>query len=253
MRGPERRQSILELLADRGEVLIAEVCKRTGVSQMTIRRDLAALEREGALQRVHGGAVARQSRSYEPPFALRALRHQDAKARIAAAAAALVAEGETVAVDVGTTAIELARALRDRSNITVVTPNLRAALEVATNPDIRVIVTGGTVRPGELSMVGQMSERVFAELRCDIVFLGVGAIDAEAGVTEFNLDDALVKRAACRHARRRVALADTSKLGRVAFAQVCAASDVDVLITDSEADEHLLAPLRDLGMEVLVA
>jgi len=251
--GRGRRQAILELLADRGEISIADVCSRLGVSQMTIRRDLTALEREGALQRVHGGAVARQSRSYEPPFALRSLRHQEAKQRMALLAAGLVEEGETVVVDVGTTALEVARALRAVSNITVVTPNLRAALEVAANPDIRVIVTGGVVRPGELSLVGQMSERTFAELRCDTVFLGIGAIDAAAGVTEFNLDDAFVKRAACTHARRCVGLADASKLGKVAFAQVCPADAVDVLITDADADEPLLAPLRALGMEVLVA
>lgn len=253
MGGRERRQTILELLADRGELLIADVAERLEVSQMTIRRDLQSLEREGALQRVHGGAVTGRSRSYEPPFALRSGRHHEAKERIAATAAALVREGETVVIDVGTTALEVARALRATSNITVLTPSLRAAFEVAANPDIRVIVTGGTVRPGELSLVGQMSERAFTELRCDTLFLGVGGIDATAGVTEFNLDDAFVKRAACTHARRCVALADASKIGTVAFAQVCAADAVDVLVTDTEADEHALAPLRALGMEVLIA
>jgi DeoR/GlpR family transcriptional regulator of sugar metabolism len=253
MRVGDRRQIILEQLADRGAVNVSALSRTAGVSDMTIRRDLEALKSEGLCQRVHGGAVSTVSRGYEPPFALRAGRNGEVKARIARLAATLISDGETAIIDVGTTTLELARALGETTNMTVLTPSLRVASELASNPDLRLIVTGGIARPGELSLVGDLAERAFAELHCDTAFLGVGAVDAEAGVSEFNLDDTRVKRAALKSSRRCVVLADASKLGRVALASVCPIERVDVLVTDSGASDKALAPIRDSGVEVLVA
>jgi DeoR/GlpR family transcriptional regulator of sugar metabolism len=253
MRVGDRRQIILEQLADRGAVNVSALSRSAGVSDMTIRRDLEALKSEGLLRRVHGGAVSTVSRGYEPPFALRAGRSGEEKVRIARLAATLISDGETAIVDVGTTALELARALGGTTTMTVLTPSLRVAAELAGKPDLRLIVTGGIARPGELSLVGDLAERAFAELHCDTAFLGVGAVDAEAGVSEFNLDDTRVKRAALKSSRRCVVLADASKLGRVALASVCPIERVDVLVTDSGASHEALAPIRDSGVEVLVA
>jgi DeoR/GlpR family transcriptional regulator of sugar metabolism len=243
----------LEALTEHGEVSVAELSRDAGVSEMTVRRDLEALEREGLLRRIHGGAINAVSRSYEPPYALRAGRQSEAKARIGTVAAGLLSEGETAILDVGTTALELARALGKASALTVLTPSLRAAELLAGNAALRVIVTGGIARPGELSLVGSLAERAFEELHCDMVFLGVGGIDADAGLTEFNLDDTRVKRAALASARRCVVLADATKLGKVAFAHICPLQRIDVLVTDSGAGEDALAPVREAGVEVLVA
>ncbi len=231
---------------------VAELSRTAQVSDMTIRRDLEALERTGALRRVHGGAITAVSRSYEPPFALRAGRETEAKQRIGRLAASLLSEGDSAIVDVGSTTLELARALRDAERMTILTPSLRVADELADNAEIRLIVTGGTARPGELSLIGDLAERTFDDLRADVVFLGVGGVDT-VGLTEFNLDDARVKRAALRSARRCVALADATKLGRVAFARVCPLERVDMLVTDSSADHAALQPIRDAGVEVLIA
>lgn len=246
-----RRQAILERLAERGEVTVAQVSRSAGVSEMTIRRDLEALEREGLLRRVHGGAISAVSRSYEPPFTLRAGRNGDAKARIGARAAALLSDGDTAAIDVGSTTLELARNLVDRGGLTVVTPSLRVAEMLGEAPGVRMILTGGIVRAGERSLIGDLAERAFEQLHCDTVFLGVGGVHPAAGLTEFNLDDTRVKRAALRTARRCVVLADASKIGRVAFAQICPLERVDVLITDSDAPEEGLEPVRNAGVEVL--
>jgi DeoR/GlpR family transcriptional regulator of sugar metabolism len=248
-----RRQMALEQLQLAGEVSVAELSREAGVSEMTIRRDLEALERVGALRRVHGGAISAVSRSYEPPFALRSGRRPDAKSRIGRVAASLLSEGDTAAIDVGSTALELAEALREASRLTVLTPSLRAAQILGDNAGLRVIVTGGVLRPGELSLIGDLSERAFEELRADVVFLGVGGVDREAGLTEFNLDDARVKRAALRSAGRCVVLADASKLGRVAFARICSLERVDVLVTDADAEKSALDWIRDAGVDVLVA
>jgi DeoR/GlpR family transcriptional regulator of sugar metabolism len=249
----DRRQLAFETVSERGEVSVADLSRITGVSEMTVRRDLEALEREGLLRRVHGGATGAVSRSYEPPFALRRGHHGEAKARIGALAASLLSQGDTAVIDVGTTTLELARALKDNGGLTLLTPSLRVVDELAGNAEVRVIVTGGTVRPGELSLTGDLAERAFEALHCDTVFLGVGGVDSRAGLTEFNLDDARVKRAALATARRCVVLADASKLGKVAFAGVCPLERVDALVTDSGADDAALTPIRDAGVEVLTA
>jgi len=249
----ERQERTLGLLGDRGEVSVAALSRSLAVSEMTIRRDLEALERQGLLRRVHGGAISTTSRGYEPPFELRSGRNAEAKTRIAAMAASLVAPGEALIVDVGTTALALARQLAGRAGLTVLTPSLRAAEVLAHSHEMRVIVSGGIVRPGELSFVGDLAERAFNDLHCDVVYLGAGGIDASVGVTEFNLDDARVKRAAVASARRCVVLADSTKLGHITVASVCPVERIDVLITDEGAPQETLDRLRERDVEVLVA
>lgn len=253
MNAPARRQLCLEHLAAQGEISVAELSRVAEVSEMTIRRDLEMLEREGLLKRVHGGAISRASRGYEPPFALRAGRDEDAKARIGRLAATLVSENETLVIDVGTTTLALAANLVGASGLTIVTPSLRAAEVLMADGELRVIVTGGITRAGERSLIGDLAERAFDELHCDTVFLGSGGVDVAAGVTEFNLEDTRVKRAALKSARRCVVLADASKLGKVALASVCPLERVDVLVTDGSASEEALAPIRESGVEVLTA
>jgi len=248
-----RRELVLDLLERKDRVTVAEVSALTEVSEMTVRRDLEALEREGALKRVHGGAISAVSSSYEPPFFVRAQRARAVKERIGQVAAGLLGEGETVILDVGTTTLEVAESLRGRSHITVLTPSLRAAEVLADESGIRLMVTGGVVRSGERSLVGDHAERAFADLRFDTFVMGVGGIEAQAGLTEFNLDDARVKRAALARARRCVVVADSSKLGRVAFAGICSLEQVDVLVTDAQAAPDDLAPLEAADVEVILA
>lgn len=247
----DRRRQILELLIERGQLSIGDLSAHLNVSEMTVRRDLDALERERALKRIRGAAVAPESRPDEPPYSLRASRHADAKTRIGRAAANLVREGEAVAIDAGSTALAVAEALAPRRNITVVTPNLRAAWILVDNSDIRVIVTGGVVRPGERALNGAFSERAFEDLSCDTFFMGVGGVDPAAGFTEYTLDGTRTKQAALRTARRRVAVADASKLGTIAFVRITDIAGVDLLITDDDADPRALAELRALGLDVL--
>jgi DeoR/GlpR family transcriptional regulator of sugar metabolism len=154
---------------------------------------------------------------------------------------------------VGTTTLEVAKGLRGRWNITVLTPSLRAAEVLADEAGIRLMLTGGVVRSGERSLVGDHAERAFADLRFDTFVMGVGGIEAQAGLTEFNLEDARVKRAALASAQRCVVVADSSKLGRVAFAGICPLEDIDVLVTDAEAAPDDLAPVEAADVEVITA
>jgi DeoR/GlpR family transcriptional regulator of sugar metabolism len=244
-----RRADIAERLRIEGEASITVLADHYGTSEMTIRRDLDYLEEEGLARRARGGAIFLHSRAYEPPIHQRSAVQAEAKCRIGAAAAAMVHEGETVILDIGTTTAAMAKALRDDLEVTVVTCSLLIANELATKPRVRTILTGGTVRPGELSLVGPRAQNAFAEYHCDAVYLGIAAV-AAAGLTEYNEDDAHVKRAAIASARRVVVLADATKLGRVTFATVAPLADVDALVTDAPADHDVVRAARQLGVEV---
>jgi DeoR/GlpR family transcriptional regulator of sugar metabolism len=247
----ERHHQILQALNQKGEVSVAELSRITEVSEMTVRRDLDELEGEGLLKRVHGAAVREVSRSYEPAYALRAGRAVEAKEAIGRCAAELVSEGDALVVDVGPTALALARALPDMA-LTVVTPDVRVAGVLSGKRSIRLILTGGVMRPGEQSLVGPLAEHAFEDLRCDIAFVTGGGFEVDAGLTEYNLDDANLKRAMLASCPRCVILADASKIGVVAFARVCPTSRVDTLVTD-EHDDAVLRPFRDQGVEVKAA
>jgi DeoR/GlpR family transcriptional regulator of sugar metabolism len=244
---------VLRRLTARSEVGFTELAEEFGVSEMTIRRDLETLEADGLARRVRGGAISVVSRSYEPPLAVRATTASAAKTAIGAAAAGLVNDGDTVIIDVGTTTLELARALHGRRGLIVVTASLPIAVELGNDPDIRVLVTGGQVRNGELSLTGGMAEDAFGALNCDLAFIGVAGICAAPGLTEYNPDDARVKRAAIAAARRSVVLADSSKLGRVAFATVAPLSAVDAVVTDAPAVHQTVGELTAAGAEVIEA
>jgi DeoR/GlpR family transcriptional regulator of sugar metabolism len=254
----ERRQAVLRRLTTRGEVGFADLAEEFGVSEMTIRRDLETLEADGLARRVRGGAISVVSSSYEPPFAVRATTASEAKTAIGATAAGLVNDGDTVIVDVGTTTMELARALHGRRGLTVVTASLPVAAELGADPDIRVVVTGGQVRPGELSLTGGMAEDAFTTMNCDLAFIGVAGICVAPGLTEYNPDDARVKRAAIAAARRTIVVADSSKLGRVAFSTVAPLSAIDVLVTTVLSDlgapaTQALWEIASAGVDVIQA
>lgn len=252
----ERQQKILELVLQNNGITIAEICETFAVSEMTARRDLQDLEREGLLRRVHGGAVNNQGRSYEPPLQLRSNEHSSRKQAIGMAAAAFVYDGDSIALDVGTTTLEIARALHGKRNLTVVTASLPIANEFISSfslsGDIRLILTGGIVRAGEFSMIGEYAARTYSQLHVDKAFLGIGGISIEDGLTEYNLEDASVKRSILHSARRIIVVADGSKFGRTTFASVGSLSDIDIIITDSSAPTEMVNRLQEMGIEVVI-
>jgi DeoR/GlpR family transcriptional regulator of sugar metabolism len=234
----ERQQMILHLLDTRGQVVIADLSSRFSVSEMTIRRDLAQLEAEGLLRRTHGGATRTTSGSFEPPFALRARLHPDAKRAIAAEVAGRLADGQTVVLDGGSTGAAIAEAIVGR-NLTVCALNMRVADILASSPNTRVMVPGGLIRPGELSLTGPAAERTLADHRFDTYVMTVSAVDASAGLTEWNVEDAAVKRAALASSSRCIVACDSSKFGQTAFARIAALDAADLIVTDSGlAAEH---------------
>ncbi len=216
---------------------------------MTVRRDLEALEREGGLRRVHGGAASVFLSAEETPYGIRALESSEAKASIGAAAADLLSDGETVILDGGTTAMEVARALGGR-RLTVMPLALRPVFELHEYPGINLLLPGGEVRPGELSLTGSLTDPAFAQLRFDTCIMGPCGIDAKAGVTTHLLAETAVKRAAAKASQRVIAVADSSKLGRVAFGHICDLDSIDLVLTDAGADPQAVDELRMAGLDV---
>lgn len=248
-RGAERRQFILSLLMAKGQVTISEIASHFEVSEMTTRRDLDGLEAEGALRRVHGGATRVAGSSFEPPFAIRSHVNVDAKRRIARKVSELIVDGETVVLDGGSTGAAIAEALVAHE-ITVCTPSLRVADLLRDVPNIKLMLVGGTVRPGELSLVGPGAIRTLEDHRFDVFVMSVSGLDASAGCTEWNVDDAAVKRTALNVASRCIVAADVSKVGAVAFARVCGIDDIDHIVTDSSLDSASADALRALGVTI---
>lgn len=247
----DRYQAILELVGAKGRVSNTELARQLKVSEMTIRRDLAALDSQGALRRVHGGALPVASGSYEPPFAARAKLNADAKRSIASLVPTLIGDGETVILDGGTTAAAIAEELLSR-DITVCTPSLRVADVLSGSASVRLMVPGGIVRPGERSLVGPAALRIFEDHQFDVYVMTVSAVHIRAGLTEWNLDDAAVKRAALAAANRSIVACDASKFGKTAFGRICGVEQADFVVTDAAipADQRKLFTAADVDLRV---
>lgn len=250
----DRQSEIVDRLEAAGTVSVVELSADFAVSEMTIRRDLLELETAGLVRRTHGGATRSLGRAFEPPFRMRSASSSASKLAIATAAAAYVREGDAVGLDVGSTVIEMIPEFAHVDNLTVVTASLRVANRVtelhALERSVRLIVTGGVTRADELSLTGQRAIDCYREIRLDKAFISVGGLEIEGGATEFNLEDADVKRAMIASAREVIILADSSKFHQTGFAHVMDLTQAATIITDSNIDPDMLQSLRDAGIQV---
>jgi DeoR/GlpR family transcriptional regulator of sugar metabolism len=226
-----RRAQILECLRQNGQAQVKELVEQLGVSEMTIRRDLELLAGEGHLVRTYGGAAA-TTPIREQPYAAKAVEHTAEKERIARYAASLVNEGDVVLLDAGSTTAAIARALRGRGPLTVVTCDLKIAVDLCDEPDIRVLVTGGTAMAQGYNLVGPLAEQTLRGLTVDLAFLGTSSVDVEFGITTPTLEKVPVKQAMIRAARRSILVADATKFDRRSSFQICSLSALSLAISD---------------------
>jgi len=247
---PERREQLRDIVRQDGVARLGELCRRLNASTATVRRDLEAMEAQGMIRRVHGGAVSIESRLDEPVFDDKAAIAPREKRKIAESAAELVKAGDTIYLDGGSTVLELARMLADRTDITVVTNSLRAAIELAGRGP-RLILTGGQFRRLSQTMVGALSRAVLDQLHFDKAFMGTIGLSAAEGLTTTDPDEAFTKHEAAARADELIVLADSAKIGRVSFAKSGPIADIDLLITDGGADAGMLRDLRRRGVKVV--
>lgn len=252
-----RQARLVEAVRERGFVAVAAVALELGVSEMTIRRDLAELERDGQLIRTHGGALAPEGVGdhaidrEEPAFEARLRKDQDAKACIATAAAALIDDAQTVALDVGTTTFLLAQHLVTRAGLKIFTSSLRAASLIGGGGG-EVYVPGGRIRTDEMSICGPTAVAQFEQLWFDVAFLGVSGLTS-AGLFDYSLDDSELKRVFLRRSSRKIVLCDASKFYRMSLVQVADFGEVDLIVTDVAPPAEIAEALAAAGVAVHVA
>lgn len=253
----DRHSKIVEIVTQNGQISIPEICDKFDVSEMTARRDLNELDRQGLLRRVHKGAVVNLGRSFEPPFSTRIVNNPEAKSKIGLRAAEMVVNGDSIALDVGTTTLEIVKGLKGKKNLTIITSCLQvASLVVDTlslSDDVRLIIAGGVVRPRELSMVGAITQSVYQNYHVDKAFIGIAGISPVDGLTEYNLDDAQTKQTIIKSALKKIIVADGSKLGLTTFATVAPLDSIDTIITDPTAPEDIVEQIREKGVDVIIA
>ena len=252
MSSPLRQKAILDDLQRDGRVEVPALAERLGISAITIRRDLDQLAEAGALRRVRGGAVTNTLRGEGLPFEVRAVDDSALKARLARAAADLIADGEAVAIDSGTTGAAAATALADR-RITAMPFSVQGIAALAAGPNVTLLLPGGAVRRPEGTIVGPLALQTLTGLRFDTTVLTCCAAAPLVGITAYDLDDAAVKRALRAAAQRTILIVEGAKFTRSAMAVVCRLDEVDVLITDDSAPAEALADLTRAGVRVIKA
>lgn len=250
----DRMRSVLTMLESGDSVTLTDLTASLGVSPATIRRDLADLEEQGLLVRTHGGARAFASASRaEVPVRLRDSQFRVAKQRIARRAAELIPTGPySVAISGGTTTAEVAKVLATRPDLAIVTNALTTAMEIASRPNLKVIMTGGVVRSNSFEAVGVIAEHTFNAINVGTAILGTDGFSAAGGATTHDETEARTNNAMVTHAQRVVVVADGSKVGRVTLAKMADLSQVHVLVTDTTADPDELARIVAGGVEVLI-
>ncbi|MGI4829548.1 MAG: DeoR/GlpR family DNA-binding transcription regulator [Janthinobacterium lividum] len=254
----KRAKEILRLLLSHGRTSVDELTELFATSPASIRRDLVRLEEQGLVHRTHGGAML-AGQIYEPfrfdaSFHVREERFAPEKQRIALAAAELVRENETIGFTAGTTTTQVARSLRLRSGLHIVTNAVNIAMELSSSNGLETTLTGGCMRwPGAFSLVGPTALESLNAVVMDRVFVGVCGIDVNFGATTIESDEAAAHRAMSRRGKQIIVVADSSKVGMASPAVICAASDVDVLVTDDGISKEFVKTFEAAGIQVVVA
>jgi DeoR family transcriptional regulator, aga operon transcriptional repressor len=256
-----RWNQLLELLAAEGQLQVERAAQELGVSTATIRRDFDELASQQMLARIRGGAVA-QGVTYDLPLRYKSERHPSEKQRIAVVAAGLVQPGHVVGLNGGTTTTEVARALAIRPDlaavngmpaVTVVTNALNIATELAVRQHIKIVVTGGVARPQSYELTGPLATGVLERVSIDIAILGVDGIDPASGAMAQHEGEASINQLMASQASLVVVAADSSKVGRRAFARICSAAEVDVLVTDAGLPDEAATRFAEVGVRVMIA
>ncbi len=232
-----------------GSSHVSDLAEQFGVSEMTVRRDLRELARAGKLERVHGGALLAGA---EPPFEQTAIERFAAKDRIGAAAAALVADGETVMIDIGTTTLQAAHHLHGR-RLRVVTSSLAVLEELLPDEGIELMLPGGVVRRNYRSLVGVLAEDALRQVRADVLFLGTSGVDEQLAVWDSTIVEVPIKRAMIEAADRVVLLADAEKFSMRGVMRVCEAEAIDHVVTDASLPDPVCGAIEEAGIEVMRA
>ena len=249
----DRMNHVLELLETRDAVSVTELAHRFAVSEVTIRSDLGLLARRGLVARIRGGARALQRGQSEVAFDVRLRVLVNEKRAIARAAAAMVGDGEAIALDSSTTALYVALELREKKELVVVTNGLRVASALADAPGVNVIVPGGVLRLAAMSLVGDFASSVLRTTSIDKGFFGARGVSLERGLMDLNPEEVRIKREMADACERVIGVFDHTKWRRTALLSFVQTRQIAAIVTDANAPAELVEEWRDRGVEVVAA
>lgn len=250
----ERKNQILELLRQKSKLLVPELCEYFDVSPATIRNDLRDLESERKLKRTHGGAISLEKASFELDSRHKEVRNREQKQQIAACAAKMIEDGDTIILDTGTTTLELAKCLSEKRDLTIVLNDVEIAALLEETTQANLILIGGTLRHGFHCTVGPMAVAYLSELNVDKAFLSSNGVSLDRGFTTPDFNQAEIKKSMIRVASESIMLSDSSKFGKLSFTQFAALEDIDKLITDKGIDSETVEHIQQLeGIDLIIA
>jgi DeoR family transcriptional regulator of aga operon len=252
MMAEERRTQILQILRSAGRVRVNELASQFNTSAVTIRNDLNELAQRGLVQRSHGGAMLPDSIMRESPLLERLKAHADEKRRIGAMAASMIRDGETIILDSGTTTLEIARQIKKKRGLQIITNGVNIASELLDARDSEVFIVGGTVRGESASISGRFTEEMFDQFSADKLFLSGAGCDLDFGVSGANLEETMVNRAMLKIAREIILVADASKFSKRSMSRIAPFSEIDTIISDTSLSEDIQAKLRSSGCNLIL-
>lgn len=252
MMAEERRTQILQIVRRAGRVRVNDLANRFSTSAVTIRNDLNELHQRGKVLRSHGGAVLPDTILRESPVYERLHANSEEKRRIGAMAATLIQDGETIILDSGTTTLEIARQIKKKQGLHVITNGVNIAAELLDARDVQTFIIGGSVRGESASISGRFSEEMFDQFSADKLFLSGAGCDLEFGVSGANLEETMVNRAMMRIAREIILVADATKFTKRSMSRIAPFSEIDSVISDTRLDEEIQEKLRSLGCNLML-
>lgn len=249
----ERRSHVLRLLQDQGHASVSALSDELGVTEVTIRKDLRYLEEHRQLVRTHGGAMPIDHYAYDLPFEEKATRNAEQKRRIGKAAADLVEDDDTIILDSGTTALQVARNLRGKQGVTAVTGSIHIATELLRMPNVDLILLGGIVRSTSASAMGPTAEQMLREHSFRKLFLAGDGLDLSYGLTTTHTLEAHLNKVMIQSAEQTIVIVDSSKFGRRGLSLICGVHDINTVITDEGVSEAVVKQLEEEGVKVIIA
>ncbi len=247
----ERRNKILEILKRDGRVLVSDLSAMFGVTEETIRRDLEKLEKEGFARKTYGGAIAVENANVDLPYKVRKEANVEGKEYIAEVISSMIEDGDHVMLDASSTAVYIARRLKNKKNLTLITNSIEIMLELSDVTGWKILSTGGTLREGSLSLVGYQAEKMISSFHVDKAIISCKGVDIEKGITDSNEMDAHVKNLMLESTNMRILAADKTKFDKISFTRIDGLSNMDVVVTDAEPGERWKKIFETLNIQAI--
>ena len=247
----ERRNAILEKLQAERRVVVSELSQIYKVSEETIRRDLEKLENDGFAIKSYGGAVINENANVDLPFNIRKKRNVISKQKIAEVISSRIKDGTSIMLDASSTAVYIAKALKERKNLTLITNSIEILIEMFDTPNVNVLSTGGAMREGSFALVGPQTDKMLNSYHVDIAIVSAKGFDLETGMTDTEELHANNKKTMLHAGREKVLAVDSSKFGKTAFTEIGTLEDISMVVTDAKPDEVWLQAVKEYGIECI--